>query len=259
MAMLTGDLRDLTDRVAIVTGAGQGIGREYALAFAAAGAIPVIAELNLENAKRVEKGIVDAGGRALAVEVDVADLEACTKMVETVTSTFGRVDILINNAAIFSTLKKGPFDEIPLEDWDTVLRVNVNGPYYCSRAVAPVMRAAQWGRIINIATSSIWQGTPNYLHYVTSKSALLGMTNALSTELGKFNITVNTIIPGATTTEIPRAGFDDQVAARIAANQCIQRPETPQDIVGLVLFLASPASGFVTGQAIAVNGGLTHH
>jgi 3-oxoacyl-[acyl-carrier protein] reductase len=253
-----GDPRDLTGRVAIITGAGQGIGREYALAFAAAGAVPVIAEINFENAKKVERTITETGGRALAVQLDVTDPAACTKMVETVSRAFGRVDVLINNAAVFSTLKKAPFDEIPLADWDHVLRVNVNGPYYCVRAVAPAMRAAQWGRIINIATSSIGTGTPNYLHYVTSKSALLGMTNSLARELGKFNITVNTIVPGSTMTEVPREGFDAQSLAHVVARQCIPRAETPQDIVGLALFLASPSAGFVTGQAIAVNGGITH-
>ncbi len=259
MAIQTGDLRDLTGRVAIITGAGQGIGREYALAFAAAGAIPVIADINFENAQRVEKSITDAGGRALAVAVDVADIDACTKMVETVLSAFGRVDILINNAAIFSTLKKSAFDEISLSAWDQVMRVNVNGPYYCARAVAPAMRSANWGRIINIATTSILGGTPNYLHYVTSKSALLGMTNALAREVGKHGITVNTIVPGATTTEIAREGFDEKSIAMVVSRQCIPRPETPEDIVGLALFLASPSAGFITGQAIAVNGGFTHH
>jgi NAD(P)-dependent dehydrogenase (short-subunit alcohol dehydrogenase family) len=253
-----GDARDLSGRVAIVTGGGQGIGRRYALSLARAGAIPVIAEINAATARDVEAEIRAAGGRALALELDVSDYAACERMAAAVAREFGRIDVLVNNAAIFSSLNQTPFDAIPLAEWDAVLRVNVTGTYYCSRAVFPIMRDAGWGRIINVSTSAVALGGPGYLHYTTSKSALLGMTNSLAREAGKFGITVNCIVPGATETEIPRASFNAQVAANVAGRQCIPRTETPDDIVGLVLFLSSPASDFITGQTIAVNGGLTH-
>jgi NAD(P)-dependent dehydrogenase (short-subunit alcohol dehydrogenase family) len=252
------DPRDLTGRVVVITGGGQGIGRQYALSLASAGAIAVVAELHAGNAERVVAEIRGAGGTALALPLDVADYAACERMASEVMRAFGRIDVLVNNAAIFSTLKKAAFDEIPLAEWDTVLRVNINGTYYCSRAVLPMMRAAGWGRLINVSTSAVNLGGVDYLHYTTSKAALLGMTNSLAREVGKYGITVNCIVPGATETEIPRESFNEKVAVNVAARQCIPRTQTPQDIVGLVMFLASPASEFITGQTIAVNGGLTH-
>ena len=257
MPMEPGDQRDISGRVVVVTGAGQGIGRAYAHAFAKAGAIPVIAELNIETARTVEREIADAGGRALAVQTDVADPGSVQGMADATLKAFGRIDALVNNAAIFSTLTMQPFDEIPLDEWERVMRVNVTGPYLCIRAVAPAMRKAQWGRIVNISTSSVRAGVPNYLHYVTSKSALHGMTHSLARELGKAGITVNTVLPGGTITEVPRESLTRQSIDRVVAAQCVPRPEEPDDIVGLVMFLASPASAFVTGQCIAVNGGLT--
>jgi len=173
-------------------------------------------------------------------------------------NAFGRIDVLINNAALFAALKKYPFDEIPLGDWNDVMNVNINGPFHCARAVSPIMREAGWGRVINISSSSVAQGNINYLHYVTSKSAMLGMTNALAREVGASGVTVNCIVPSATTTEVARDGFTEETAKRVAANQCISNPATPEDLVGLAMFLASPASAFVTGQTIAANGGLTH-
>ena len=252
------DERDIAGRVVVITGAGQGIGRQYALAFARAGAIPVIAEINGQGARHVEAEAKALGVDALAVDLDVASPESCQKMSAATLAKFGRIDALINNAAIFSTLKKAPFDEIALDDWKRVMEVNVTGSYLCARAVAPSMRSAGYGRIINVSSSAVRTGTPNYLHYVTSKAAVIGMTNAMARELGKFGVTVNCIIPSATTTEIGREGFNATTAAAIASRQCIPRPQTPADIVGLALFLASPASGYITGQSIAVNGGLTH-
>jgi 3-oxoacyl-[acyl-carrier protein] reductase len=252
------DERDVSGRVVIITGAGQGIGRQYALSFARAGAIPIIAELNEDKARGVESEIRAAGGKAKAIRVDVTDPEGCKRMAAAVAEEFGRIDVLVNNAAIFATLKKHGFEDISLDEWNTVLRVNIDGPFLCAQAVAPYMRKAKWGRIINISSSSVRQGTTNYLHYVTSKSALHGMTNALARELGKDGITANVILPSAIGTEVEREGFTPELAQRVASVQCIQRPQRPEDVVGLVMFLASPASGFVTGQAIAVNGGLTH-
>jgi 3-oxoacyl-[acyl-carrier protein] reductase len=243
----------------IVTGAGQGIGREYARQFAAAGAIPIIADVNAEAAASVVSEIEDAGGTALAVATDVGDAASVQALVDAVLERFGRIDVLVNNAAIFTTLKMRPFDEIPLDEWDRVLHVNVTGCFLAARAVVATMREAGWGRIINISSASTLVGSPNYLHYVASKAALFGMTRSLAVELGGHGITVNTVVPGGTFTEVPRETLTEEGAARMISMQAIQRPEVPMDLVGLVVFLSTEAAGFITGQSIAVDGGLTKH
>ena len=219
----------LRGRVAIVTGAGQGIGRVFAKAFALAGAVPVIAERNHDKGRAVAAEI---GGEALAVHTDVADPASIDSMVAAVEQRFGRIDILVNNAGIFSTLEMRPFEQIPLAEWDEVLRVNVTGPFLCARAVLPAMRRAKWGRIINMASGAVTLGRPNYLHYITSKAALVGMTRSMARELGAEGITVNAILPGATFTEIERK----TVSARAegAHRRAAMHPaaEAPEDLVG---------------------------
>jgi NAD(P)-dependent dehydrogenase (short-subunit alcohol dehydrogenase family) len=248
----------LRGRVAVVTGAGQGLGRAFAHAFAAAGAVPVIAEVDDAKAARVEAEITALQRRALAVRCDVAEPDSVAAMAKRVLGEFGRIDILVNNAAIFSTLAMRPFDQIPLAEWERVLRVNVTGVFLCCGAVVPVMREAKWGRIINMSSGAVTLGRPNYLHYIASKSALIGMTNSMARELGGFGITVNAIMPGPVFTEVPRATVTPEQKERLVAAQCIQRPQTPDDLLGTVLFLASEASAFVTGQSITVDGGCTH-
>jgi NAD(P)-dependent dehydrogenase (short-subunit alcohol dehydrogenase family) len=246
-------------RVVIITGAAQGIGRELARQFAAAGALAVVADLDLDKANAVVQEISDAGGAALAVKVDVADESSVTAMVDTVIEKWGRVDVLINNASIFATIEKGPFDQIPMAQWEQVLKVNVTGSYLCVRAVAAHMRTAGFGRIINISSDAVTRGTVNYLHYVTSKSALIGMTNALARELGGYGITVNCVRPGSVATEVERTvNPTAEVRNRAASLQCIPRGMVPTDLVGIMFFLATPASAFVTGQTIACDGGYTH-
>jgi NAD(P)-dependent dehydrogenase (short-subunit alcohol dehydrogenase family) len=248
----------LAGRVAIITGAGQGIGRVFAKEFAAAGAIPIIAERNTERAEAVAAEIAAAGGRARAIPTDVADPDSVATMAKAVEAEFGRVDILINNAAVFSTIEMRPFDQIPLQEWDDVLRVNVTGAFLCARGVVGAMRRAKWGRIINMASGAVTLGRPNYLHYITSKAALEGMTRSLARELGPHGITANAILPGATFTEIERKTVTLEQKERIIAMQCIARAEEPRDLVGTALFLASDAAAFLTGQAITVDGGATH-
>ncbi len=247
----------LNGRVAIITGAGQGIGRAFAKAFAAAGAVAVIAERNEDTAASVSAEIMQAGGESLAVKTDVADEASIREMIDVVESKYSRVDILINNAGIFSTLEMRPFDQIPVKEWEDVLRVNLTGPFLCARAVLPAMRRAQWGRIINVASGAVRLGRPHYLHYIASKSALMGMSLAMARELGPDNITVNAILPGATFTEIERKTVTPEQKQRIISMQCIPRAETPDDLVGAVLFLASDAAAFVTGQSINLDGGVT--
>lgn len=249
---------DVAGRVVLITGGGQGIGREYARQFGAAGAIPVIADVNPESGANVAEEIRSAGGRALAVTTDVSDVDSVNELVRSALAEFGRVDALINNAAIFSSLTMRPFDDIPLDEWRAVLDVNITGTFLCARAVAPVMREAGWGRIINIASGAVPLGVPQYLHYVASKAAVAGLTNSLARELGPAGITVNAVQPGGTFTEVPRATVTDAGKARLIANQCIPREEIPADLAGIVLFLVSNASEFITGQTLVVDGGLTH-
>jgi NAD(P)-dependent dehydrogenase (short-subunit alcohol dehydrogenase family) len=247
------------ERVVIVTGAAQGIGRELARQFAAAGAVAVVADLDLDKAKAVIAEIENAGGQGLAVRVDVGDEAAVEAMVATVIDRLGRVDVLINNASIFATIEKRPFDEIPLAQWEQVLKVNITGTYLCVRAVARHMRNAGFGRIINISSDAVTRGTVDYLHYVTSKSALIGMTNSLARELGGYGITVNCVRPGSVATEVDRTVNPTvQGRERAMSLQCIPRGMVPTDLVGIMFFLAAPASAFVTGQTIACDGGYTH-
>ncbi|TJV46075.1 MAG: SDR family oxidoreductase [Mesorhizobium sp.] len=246
-------------RIVVITGAGQGIGRELARQFAAAGAVPVIADLNLENAKAVAAEIEASGGKSLAVKVNVADKESVDAMTAETLRAFGRVDVLINNASIFTTLSKRPFDQIPLAEWEQVLKVNITGTFLGACAVAQTMRDQGWGRIINISSDSVPRGTVNYLHYVTSKSAIIGMTNSLARELGPYGITVNAIRPGSVATEVERTvNPTAEVRKRNAELQCIPRGMVPTDLVGLLMFLATPAASFITGQTIACDGGYTH-
>ncbi|WEX91042.1 SDR family oxidoreductase [Sinorhizobium garamanticum] len=249
----------VANRVVLITGAGQGIGRELARQFAAAGATPVVADLNLANAQQVRDEIIASGGNASALQVDIADAASVEALVKSVMAEHGRIDVLINNAAVFATLEKRHFEMIPLDEWDRVIRVNVTGPFLCARAVAPLMRAAGWGRIINVSSDAVPKGVRNYLHYVTSKSAIIGMTNAMARELGPDGINVNCIRPGPVATEVERAVNPTLDLRRLQlSQQCIQRGMVHTDLVGLMIFLATPAAGFITGQTIACDGGYTH-
>jgi len=245
-------------RTAIVTGGSQGLGRAFARALAGAGHAVVISDRNLRGAANVVAEIEAAGGTALAVETDVAEEASTQAMAAATQARFGRIDVLVNNAAIFSTLEMRPFDQIPVPEWEQVMRVNITGPFLCARAVLPAMRAGGFGRIVNIASAAVTMGRPNYLHYITSKSALIGMSRSMARELGTAGITVNSILPGATFTEVERKTVSPEQRVMIVASQCIPRALAPGDLVGALLFLASDASSFVTGQALTVDGGATH-
>jgi len=245
----------LKDRVVIITGGGQGIGRGYAHHFAAQGAIPVIAELNGENAERVAREVQDKQGRALAVETDVADLASATAMAEKALSEFGRIDILINNAAVFSRITIAPFWELPVEEWERAMQVNINGAFYCARAVVPAMQEARWGRIINVSSSTVAKGRPNYLHYITSKSAMIGMTRSMARELGSWNITVNAFWPGVMQTEIERPSVPKHMFKTLTETQCLPRQGTIHDLAKVMLFLCSDEAGYITGQNMLIDGG----
>lgn len=246
----------LADRVGLVTGAGQGIGRAFAHGLAAAGAAVVVADLDEANARSVAREIEDAGGAALGVRVDVADEAAVEDMVAAAVGTFGRVDTLLNAAAIFSTLTMKGFEEISVAEWRTVIDVNLTGTFLCARAVAPVMRAQGSGTIINVSSATVLSGRPDYLHYVTSKAGVIGMTRSLARELGADGVTVNAILPGSVDTGIARDSARPEAVAHIVAGQSLKRRLVSDDIVGAAVFLASPAAGAMTGQSLVVDGGM---
>jgi len=244
--------------VAIVTGGGQGLGRAFSLALAEHGAAVVVADLRGDNAERVAGEIRAAGGSGVAAQCDVSDEASVTAMVAKARD-LGRPAILVNDAAIFSSLKMRPFTEIPTSEWDAVMAVNVRGAFNCCRAVVPLMAEGRYGKIVNISSSTVFLGRPNYLHYVTSKAALIGFTRALANEVGPLGIRVNAITPGSTKTEIPRETVTDAQRSAMASQTALRRVQTPDDLIGTLVFLASPASDFITGQTINVDGGLSFH
>jgi NAD(P)-dependent dehydrogenase (short-subunit alcohol dehydrogenase family) len=249
----------LKDRVAIITGAAQGIGRTIALGLAQEGARVAIADLL--DGTSVQKTIEEKGGEAIALHVDVGETESVNQMVEKTVERFGRVDILINNAAIFSTLVRKPFHLVTDQEWDDVMRVNVKGPFLCCRAVYPHMKRIGKGKIINISSGTFWEGLGNRVHYITSKAGIIGLTRAIARDAGDDGIRVNAIAPGYTMTEIQKgraAGNQEQIQSTINA-RCIKRDEEPEDLLGAIIFLSSDESDFVTGQTLVVDGGRVMH
>ena len=245
----------LKDKVAIVTGGGNGIGRAYALALAAEGAKVVVAEINEDAAKAVAKEIEANGGQALAVKTDVSKEEDTLAMAKKAVERFGRIDVLINNAALFGNLSRKPFYELDLNEWNRVLTVNVTGGLLCARAVFPQMKAQGKGKIVNISSDTMMTGVPNFIHYVTSKAAVVGLTRCLAREVGEFSICVNAVAPGLTMSDAALGRYASQHIDNVVSQQCIKRRTAPEDIVGSVIFLASDDSDMITGQTIAVNGG----
>jgi NAD(P)-dependent dehydrogenase (short-subunit alcohol dehydrogenase family) len=245
----------LGGKVAIVTGGARHIGAAYARRLALEGAAVVIADVL--DGDPIANEIRSQNGRALTVNVDVSNEEATNRMAAEALKAFGRIDILVNNAAIFINITRHPFYEITAEEWDRVSAVNIKGPFLCAKAVFPQMKQQKGGKIINISSSTAYWGTPNFLHYVASKAALVGMTRSLAREVGEFGICVNAIAPGLVEHEgqnAPRALAELQLRER-----SIKRLQTPDDLMGTLIFLASPDSDFMTGQTIVVDGGSVFH
>ena len=244
----------LHDKIAVITGAAAGIGFAYAKRFLAEGARVVVADI-ADPAAAVDK--LDAAGRALGMHTDVSDAVSVGAMVEAALARFGRIDVLVNNAAVFATLKPQPFDEIPEAEWDRVMAVNVKGVWNCARAVVPAMRAQGGGRIVNVASAIVAKGTARLMHYVTSKGAVVAMTRALARELGPDRITVNAVAPGLILSDTVQANPDITTFQETAVMQArsLKRDAFPDDVEGTVVFLASDDSAFMSGQTLIVDGG----
>jgi len=241
----------LQNRVAIVTGAGQGIGRAIAEKLSQEGASVVVADINAETAT---KTAAEIGGTAHTV--DVSSEEQVAGLVSATIASHGKVDILVNNAAIVPFT---PWDDVDFAEWRRIMAVNLDGVYLTCRAVYPPMKEAGYGRIVNIASNAMLAGTPNLAHYIAAKGGVFGFTRALATELGRYGITVNAVAPGLTASEgvlaSPHAGAFDFVQSL----QAIPRRAIPADIAPAVAFLASDEASWVTGSMIAVDGGHTRH
>ena len=241
----------LTGKTVIITGAAGGLGRAFALGFAREGANLVIADMNAPGAAETVALVEAEGVKAIAVSANVADKASCEAMVQSTLDAFGSVDVLINNAAIYATLERSDFWDIDPDEWDKVMAVNVKGPWLASAACYKHMDG---GAIINIASATFFSGSPLWMHYVTSKGALVGMTRVMAREAGAKNVTVNAIAPGFTLTEASLAQIDDAANYGVSSRS-IKRASQPEDIVGTALFLASSNAGYITGQTIIVDGG----
>ncbi len=242
----------LANRVIVVTGAAGGLGTAYARCLADHGAAVVLSDI--EEGKSAVEELTASNPRTLFIKTDIRSMDEVQRLVDTTVSRFGGIDVLINNAALFSDLIRQPFERLTIEDWEKVLAVNVIGSFLCARAVAPIMKARQGGKIINVASNVVHKGLPFLLHYVASKGAVLAMTRALASELGEFGITVNAIAPGYILHE-ETAKSDQGRNEQVVKLRAISRTQTPDDLLGTIVFLASGESDFITGQTIVVDGG----
>src|SRR5215475_1054400 len=248
----------LDGRVAIVTGGAKGIGRFYSQALAHEGARVMIADIADGSELAAEIAKQHGANSVTSATVDVSDEGSVTELVGTTMARFGRIDILVNNAALFAPLQEQPFAEIDVALWDKVMAVNVRGLFLMAKHVAPHMIAQRSGKIINIGSGTAARGIPHMLHYVTSKGAVMALTRALSRELGAHNICVNTLAPGFTISDSVVAdnpGHLKSAREPAIARRALKRDEVPEDLVGTLVFLASAESDFITGQTLAVDGG----
>lgn len=245
----------MQNKVTVITGAAQGIGAEFARAFASEGARVVSADI--ADSDDIVAEIRAAGGEALGIRTDVTDDKSLAAMVASTEKAFGAIDILINNAAMFAGLDLKPLSDIPEDEWETMMRINVRGLWQATKAVLPSMRGNGGGKIINIASGTVFKGPPGQLHYVASKGAVLAMNRSIARELSADNIRVNCISPSLTMSE----GVLDNPAwepfrKNVVESRMIQREMMPADLVGTALYLGSADSDFITGQNINVDGGV---
>jgi 3-oxoacyl-[acyl-carrier protein] reductase len=251
----------LKDKVTIITGATHGIGKAYARRFAEEGAHVVIADIDKAGGEATAKALLDAGGSAWERTTDVTQFSNVEGLMRETLARFGKIDVLLNNAAIYVTQKlwKGPVEELALEEWDRVIEVNLKGVFLCSKAAIPIMKRQKSGKIINIASGTFFSGSGNMPHYTTAKGGVVALTRVMARQLGEFGINVNCMTPGSTMSE---ESVSEEVRKRRQGSmdkRAFRRVETPADIVGTALFLASSDSDFVTGQLLVVEGGGIMH
>lgn len=251
----------LQNKVAIITGAAHGIGKAYARRFAEEGAHVVIADVDRDGGNGVAKALIDSRLSAWARATDVRSFPSVEGLMRETVEHFGRIDVLLNNAAIYvtQTLWKGPVEEMALEEWDRVIEVNLKGVFLCCKAAIPIMKRQKSGKIINIASGTFFSGSGDMPHYTTAKGGVVALTRVMARQLGSWNINVNCMTPGSTMSE---ENVTEEVRERrqgSVANRSFKRIETPSDIVGTALFLASSDSDFVTGQLLVVEGGGIMH
>lgn len=249
----------LQGKVAIVTGGARGLGKDYALRFCEEGARVVIADTL--DPSGVADEIGKKGSEAIALRADVSEEESTNEIARTAIERFGRIDVLVNNAAVFADLGKRAFYEISAGEWDKVMRINLKGTFLCCKAVYPQMKKQKRGKIINVSSGTFFSGTTHFLHYVTSKGGVVAFTRALARELGDDGICVNAIAPGLTISEAlhGNAMYPEESLRFVAATRCFKRDELPKDLLGTMVFLASDDSDFITGQTIVVDGGAVFH
>jgi NAD(P)-dependent dehydrogenase (short-subunit alcohol dehydrogenase family) len=248
----------LKDKVAIVTGGAKGLGRAFAVQMAAEGArVMVVTRKDLDNLKETVRQIEDLGGQATSFQADVSKEADTLAMAEEALKAFGRIDILVNNAAVYDGITRKPFYEIDPAEWDLVMAVNVKGAFLTARAVFPSMKKQGYGKIVNLASEVFFTGSHGFAHYVSSKGGIIGLTRALAVELGPYNICINCVAPGFTDTEASR-GLGD-VNKYDTSKTPLRRLEKPEDLTGVAVFLASSESDFMTGQTLLVDGGRAMH
>ncbi len=252
-------LFNLEGQVVVVTGGGKGIGKVYVEAFARAGARVVAADIDGDAARTVADRLVGQRRDVLGLTTDIADPDSVEAMVAATEERFGRLDVLVNNASLMSVLPRQNWMEIPVAEWDRVMEVNLRGMFLCCHAAFPAMRRQGRGKIVNIASSRAFEGTPLRLHYTTSKAGVVGFTRALAREVGSFGVTVNAVAPGNTLSETQVSSSSAEYLATKTEGRAIPRAQLPDDLIGAVMFFASAASDFITGQTLVVDGGRAMH
>lgn len=254
------DVAELTDKIALVTGGASGIGLELATGLAARGCRVVVGDI-LDQA-RLAQAAKTVGGGCLAVPMNVTDDEQVSAGVLAAKARFGGLDIVVNNAGLYTTVSRGPFEDIPVTEWERVFAVNVTGVFRVVRACLPLLKASGSGRVLNISSATVFSGPPNLLHYVSSKGAMTAMTKSMARELGVHGITVNAIAPGFTLSSgVIDTAMDGSEAQweRARAARAVKRDQLPDDLIGATCFLAGESAGFITGQTLVVDGGAVMH